>query len=105
MRKMNIEKTIYLSEDENEKLQQKCKELNLNQSQYFRKLITDFTPKKYNGDAILKQKERLEKISDKIRKVLSSLETIGYASSAEIRFCFTEFNSILKDILNDSNDE
>ena len=44
MRKRKIEKTLYLSEEENKILEEKCKELNLSKSDYIRKLIKEYTP-------------------------------------------------------------
>ena len=39
-----IEKTLYLSEEENKILEEKCKKLNLSKSDYIRKLIKEYTP-------------------------------------------------------------
>ena len=43
MRKRKIEKTLYLSEEENKILEEKCKKLNLSKSDYIRKLIKEYT--------------------------------------------------------------
>ena len=47
MRKRKIAKTLYLSHEENEMLNKKCRELNITYSNYIRKLINDYEPKKF----------------------------------------------------------
>ena len=47
MRKRNILKTIYLNEEENKLLIDKCNRLGISHSVYIRNMIIKFEPKKY----------------------------------------------------------
>ena len=50
------EKTLYLSEKENEILIKKSNKLGLSQSEYIRGLLKDYTPIKIDGNILSKQR-------------------------------------------------
>lgn len=69
MRKRNILKTIYLSQEENKLLLDECKIREINQSECLRKMIVENVPKKYVID-----KEKLAEYKEEIDFRIKELE-------------------------------
>src|SRR5574344_373014 len=78
MRIRNVEKSFYLSKEENKLLLDKCKKLNLNQSDCIRKLIEDYEPKKYDGSIFEKHNNDIKDINLKLEAIIESINKYGY---------------------------
>ena len=78
MRIRNIEKSFYLSKEENKLLLDKCKKLNLNQSDYIRKIINNYEPKKYDGSIFEKHNNDIKDINLKLEAIIESINKYGY---------------------------
>src|SRR5574344_262105 len=98
MRIRNVEKSFYLSKEENKWLLDKCKKLNLNQSDCIRKLIRDYEPKKYDGSVFEKHDEELKDINLKLESILESSKKYGYIDKMKIKYNFDRLNYIIDDI-------
>lgn len=98
MRKRLLEKSLYLSKEENKLLQEKCKSLNVNQSEYIRDLINNYEPKKYDGSIFEKHNNELIDINDKLESILNVANKYGYLEEKKTKYCIEHLNNIMDDI-------
>ena len=98
MRIKNIEKSFYLSKEENELLQGKCKKLNFNQSDYIRKIIDNYEPKKYYGSIFKKNEDDLKDVNFKLKSLLETANRYGYIDKRKYDYCIDKLNYIMIDI-------
>ena len=98
MRIRNIEKSFYLSKKEDKLLQDKCKKLNLNQSEYIREMIDDYEPKKYDGSIFEMYDNDLKNINLKLKSILETANRYGYIDKMKIKYNFDRLNYIIDDI-------
>lgn len=98
MRIRNIEKSFYLSKKEDKLLQDKCKKLNLNQSEYIREMIDDYEPKKYDGSIFEMYENDLKNINLKLKSILETANRYGYIDKMKIKYNFDRLNYIIDDI-------
>src|SRR5574344_3142815 len=98
MRIKNIEKSFYLSKEENELLQSKCKKLNLNQSDYIRKIIDNYEPKKYDRSIFEKHNNDIKDINLKLEMILELSNRYGYIDKRKYDYCIDKLNYIVIDI-------
>src|SRR5574344_844848 len=98
MRIRNVEKSFYLSKEENELLKNKCKKLNLNQSEYIRKMIDDYKPKKYDGSIFEKYNNDINDINLKLEMILELSNRYGYIDKRKYDYCINKLNYIVIDI-------
>ena len=98
MRIRNVEKSFYLSKEENKLLLDKCKKLNLNQSDCIRKLIEDYEPKKYDGSIFEKHNNDIKDINLKLEAIIESINKYGYIDKRKYDYCIDKLNYMMIDI-------
>ena len=98
MRIRNIEKSFYLSKEENNLLQDKCKKINFNQSNYIRKIINNYEPKKYDGSIFEKYNNDIKDINLKLEMILELSNRYGYIDKRKYDYCIDKLNYIVIDI-------
>lgn len=98
MRIRNVEKSFYLSKEENELLQGKCKKLNLNQSDCIRKIIDNYEPKKYDGSIFEKHNNDIKDINLKLEAIIESINKYGYIDKRKYDYCINKLNYMMIDI-------
>ena len=98
MRIRNVEKSFYLSKEENELLQGKCKKLNLNQSDYIRKIIDNYEPKKYDGSIFEKHNNDIKDINLKLDAIVENSNRYGYIDKKRYDYCINKLEFIMIDI-------
>ena len=95
MRKRKKEKTLYLSHKENEMLNKKCRELNINYSDYIRKLINDYEPKKFDTNTLNNYIEKINNINDGIIDLTNQFYKYGYLDEYKLNYYFSKINEII----------
>src|SRR5574344_642995 len=98
MRIRNVEKSLYLSKEENKLLQGKCKKLNLNQSDYIRKAIDNYEPKKYDGSIFEKHNNDIKVINLKLEAIIESINRYGYIDKRKYDYCIDKLDFIMINI-------
>src|SRR5574344_2457827 len=98
MRIKNIEKSFYLSKEENELLQGKCKKLNFNQSDYIKKIIDNYEPKKYDGSIFEKHNNDIKDINLKLEAIMESINKYGYIDNRKYDYCIDKLDFIMINI-------
>lgn len=98
MRIRNIEKSFYLSKEENNLLLDKCKKINFNQSNYIRKIINDYEPKNYDGSIFEKYNNDVNDINLKLEIILEVSNKYGYIDKRKYDYCIDKLNFIMIDI-------
>ena len=98
MRIRNVEKSFYLSKEENELLQGKCKKLNLNQSDYIRKIIDNYKPKNYDGSIFEKHNNDIKDINLKLEAIIESINKYGYIDKRKYDYCIDKLDFIMINI-------
>ena len=95
MRKRMIAKTLYLSQEENEMLNKKCRELNITYSNYIRKLINDYEPKKIDINTLNNYIEKINNINNGIIDLTNQLYKYGYIDEYKLKYYFSKINEII----------
>ena len=95
MRKRMIAKTLYLSQEENEMLNKKCKELNITYSDYIRKLINDYEPKKFDIYTLNNYIEKINIINNGIIDLTNTFYKYGYVDEYKLKYYFSKINEII----------
>ena len=98
MRIRNVEKSFYLSKEENELLQGKCKKLNFNQSDYIRKIIDNYEPKKYDGSIFEKHNNDIKDINLKLEAIIESINKYGYIDKRKYDYYIDKLDFIMINI-------
>ena len=98
MRKRKIEKTLYLSEEENKILEEKCKKLNLSKSDYIRKLIKEYTPVKADMSILEKHHDEFKMIGNGLNDIARDAHRYGYIKERDLNHYLTWLNDICDDI-------
>lgn len=98
MRIRNIEKSFYLSKEEKNLLLDKCKKINFNQSDYIRKLIDDYKPKKYDGSIFEKHNNDIKDINLKLEAIIESINKYGYIDKRKYDYCIDKLDFIMINI-------
>ena len=96
MRKRMIAKTLYLSHEENEMLNKKCRELNITYSNYIRKLINDYEPKKFDINSLNSYIEKIKIINNGIIDLTNQFYKYGYVDEYKLKYYFSKINEIIK---------
>ena len=95
MRKRKIAKTLYLSQEENEMLNKKCRELNITYSDYIRKLINDYEPKKFDINTLNNYIEKINIINNGIIDLTNQFYKYGYVDEYKLKYFFSKINEII----------
>ena len=95
MRKRKIAKTLYLSQEENEMLNKKCRELNITCSDYIRKLISDYEPKKFDINTLNNYIEKINNINNGIIDLTNTFYKYGYVDEYKLKYYFSKINEII----------
>lgn len=98
MRKRMIEKTLYLSEKENEILMKKCNKLGLSQSEYIRGLLNDYTPIKIDGNILSKHKEDFKMIGNGLNAVARDAHRYGFVNEHDLNHYLSWLNDVIDEI-------
>ncbi len=98
MRKRIIEKTLYLSEKENTILEEKCKRLNLNKSEYIRKLISEFNPINVEIDILSRHREEFKMIGNGFNAIVRDAHRYEFINKRDLNHYLTWLNDISNDI-------
>ena len=98
MRIRNVEKSLYLSKEENKLLLDKCKKLNLNQSDYIRKIIDNYEPKNYDGSIFEKHNNDIKDINLKLEAIIESINKYGYIDKRKYDYCIDKLDFIMINI-------
>lgn len=98
MRKRKIEKTLYLSEEENKILEEKCKKLNLSNSDYIRKLIKEYTPIKADMTILEKHHDEFKIIENELNTIARYAHRYCYIKERDLNHYLTWLNDICDDI-------
>ena len=93
-----IEKTLYLSEEENKILEEKCKKLNLNKSEYIRKLIREFNPTNVEIDILSRHSEEFKMIGNGFNAVVRDAHRYEFINKRNLNHYLTWLNNISDDI-------
>ena len=89
MRKRNHQKIFYLSEDEDKILQEKCKKSNLTNSEYIRKLIKEYEPKKCDNEVFKKYENDFNSIEKGLSTIVRNAYLLG---RVDTRKCYQYIN-------------
>ena len=98
MRIRNVEKSFYLSKEENKLLLDKCKKINFNQSDYIRKTIDNYKPKKYDGSIFEKYNNDIKDINLKLDAIVENSNRYGYIDKKRYDYCINKLEFIMIDI-------
>ncbi len=103
MRKRMKEKTLYLSEKENEILIKKCNKLGLSISEYIRQLINDYTPIKIDINILSKHKEDFKMIGNGLNAVTRDAHRYGFINEQDLNHYLSWLNDVIDEIKFDLN--
>lgn len=103
MRKRMKEKTLYLSEKENEILIKKCNKFGLSISEYIRQLINDYTPIKIDINNISKYKEDFRMIGNGLNAVARDTHRYGFINERDLNHYLSWLNDVIEEIKFDLN--
>ena len=95
MRKRMLAKTLYLSNEENEILNKKCRELNITYSDYIRKLINDYEPKKIDINTLNNYIDKINIINNGIIDLTHTFYKYGYVDEYKLKYYFSKINEII----------
>lgn len=98
MRKRMREKTLYLSEKENEILMKKSNKLGLSQSEYIRGLLNDYTPIKIDENILSKHKEDFKMIGNGLNAVARDAHRYGFVNKQDLNRYLLWLNDVCEDI-------
>lgn len=98
MRKRMREKTLYLSEKENEMLMKKSNKLGLSQSEYIRVLLNDYTPIKIDENILSKHKENFKMIGNGLNAVARDTNRYGFVNEHDLNRYLLWLNDVCEDI-------
>lgn len=98
MRKRMREKTLYLSEKENEMLMKKSNKLGLSQSEYIRVLLNDYTPIKIDENILSKHKEDFKMIGNGLNAVARDANRYGFVNKHDLNRYLLWLNDVCEDI-------
>ena len=98
MRKRMKEKTLYLSEKENEILMKKCNKLGLSQSEYIRGLLNDYTPIKIDENILSKHKENFKMIGNGLNAVTRDVHRYGFINERDLNHYLSWLNDVINEI-------
>ena len=108
MRKRSIEKTIWLSIDEDKILKQNSKKVGLNESEYLRSLITGYKPKEQPTESIFEMLSQMRGIGanlNQIAKKANALNLIDAPYYKRVYEKWLELETKIKDELLDMEKE
>ena len=97
MRKRMIAKTLYLSSEENKMLNKKCRELKKSYSEYIRKLINDYKPKKFDINTLNNYIDKINIINNGIIDLTNQFYKYGYVDEYKLKYYFSKTNEIIND--------
>lgn len=98
MRKRMREKTLYLSEKENEMLMKKSNKLGLSQSEYIRGLLNDYTPIKIDENILSKHKEDFKMIGNGLNAVSRDAHRYGFVNEHDLNRYLLWLNDVCENI-------
>ena len=98
MRKRMKEKTLYLSEKENEILIKKCNKLGLSKSEYIRQSMNDYTPIKIDVDILSKRKEDLKMIGNGLNAISRGAHRYGFINERNLNHYLSWLNDVMDEI-------
>ena len=98
MRKRNLRKNIWLNEEEYKKLKKKSNLCGMNESNYLRSLILDYTPKESPSKEFFAILEELRKINTKFSIILQRSLEIGYLTENEFNFSINTIDNLVMDL-------
>lgn len=93
MRKRQIKKNLYLSIIEDKRLKEKCEELGVSESEYFRSCINDF-----NVDYKLRKK--VFDLILELRKIGTNINQIAYVANRSGYISDNKYSTNYKELLN-----
>ncbi len=98
MRKRMREKTLYLSEEENEILTKKSNKLGLSKSEYIRQLITNFVPIKTDSNILSKHEQDFKMIGNGLNAVTRDAHRYGFINERDLNRYLLWLNDVCEDI-------
>ena len=98
MRKNSIKKNFYLSPRDDKKLKDKCLELNINESQFFRNCINDKEVDYSLRKDILNILYELRKIGNNINQIAYVANRSGYVEQRKYENNYNELLNIINNI-------
>lgn len=98
MRKRMREKTLYLSEKENEILMKKSNKLGLSQSKYIRGLLNDYTSIKIDESILSKHREDFKMLGNGLNIVARDANRYGFVNEYDLNRYLLWLNDVCEDI-------
>lgn len=98
MRKRMREKTLYLSEEENEILTKKSNKLGLSKSEYIRQLITNYVPIKTDINILSKHEQDFKMIGNGLNAVTRDAHRYGFINEHDLNRHLLWLNDVCEDI-------
>ncbi len=98
MRKRMREKTLYLSEEENEILTKKSNKLGLSKSEYIRQLITNYVPIKTDINILSKHEQDFKMIGNGLNAVTRDAHRYGFINERDLNCYLLWLNDVCEDI-------
>lgn len=98
MRKRMREKTFYLSEKEYKKLKSRSEKLKMNQSEFIRELINNYTPIKIDIEILTNQSDWMKSIGIGLYNLTKEMYRYNYINELKYKHIVSDLNLLMKDI-------